>query len=318
MRVSALKRGCAIEEVGGVMLAKVFKLLMVGTLVGVLLWSAVQYGRNVPDEEIVFRYNLLTHRNSGNPGKSADYPYKGSDPKNLYLDLLKLSLTDTIYSDNTLSSELKREGRIWPSRAITMVGLKRLDNIQWCMEDVLARGVPGDFIEAGAWRGGAPILMRAVLKVNHVTDRTVWVADSFEGLPKPNGKDFPADSGSDLHENDILAVTQVTVEQNFRRFGLLDDRVRFVKGWFKDSLSRAPIDRLAVLRLDGDLYESTMESLDSLYPRLSSGGYCIIDDYYSLAACGKAVDDYRERSGIKEEIVRIDRYGAYWKKKSLP
>ena len=97
---------------------------------------------------------------------------------------------------------LIRTPRQWPWKAgitpragWTMIGIKRLDQLQECAETVLRRGVPGDFIEAGAWRGGATIFMRGVLKAHNVTDRTVWVADSFEGLPPPDPK-YAADAGS--------------------------------------------------------------------------------------------------------------------------
>ncbi len=157
--------------------------------------------------------------------------------------------------------------------------------------------------------------MRAILAANGDTERTVWVADSFEGLPPPNPEEYPADAGLNFHEVDELAVSREEVERNFERFGLLDDQVRFLKGWFKDTLPGAPIEQLAVLRLDADLYESTMDALVPLYPKVASGGYVIIDDYKVIAACKKAVDDYRAQHGITERIVDIDWNGAYWKKR---
>ena len=135
----------------------------------------------------------------------------------------------------------------------------------------LTDGVPGDLIETGVWRGGATILMRAILKARGVTDRVVWVADSFAGLPAPNAARYPLDAGINLHRFPQLAVTLERVQDNFRRYGLLDDQVRFLKGWFRDTLPAAPIERLAVLRLDGDLYESTIQALESLYDKLSAG-----------------------------------------------
>ena len=84
--------------------------------------------------------------------------------------------------------------------------------------------------------------------------------------------------------------------------------------WFKDTLPDAPIDRIAVLRLDGDLYESTIQALDALYPRLSPGGFCIIDDYHAIKACRQAVTDYRAKHGLSAEIVDIDQTGVLWRK----
>jgi len=195
-----------------------------------------------------------------------------------------------------------------------MIGTKRLDNVQRCVEDVLRDGVPGDLLEAGVWRGGVPILMRAVLKAHGVRDRVVWVADSFEGLPVPNPRDYPADRGYDLTMFKSLAVSLDEVRANFERFRLLDAQVKFLKGWFKDTLPVAPISRLAVMRLDADLYESTMDALVNLYPKLSPGGYAIIDDYGNAPPCRQAVDDFRRRHGITDEIVTIDWSGVFWQK----
>lgn len=206
------------------------------------------------------------------------------------------------------------EGRVWPSAAHTMIGLKRLDNIQSCVESVLADGVPGDLIETGVWRGGATIFMRAVLKAYGVQDRNVWVADSFEGLPPPDAEKYPQDAGDRHHTARELAISLEQVKSNFERYGLLDGQVRFLKGWFRDTLPTAPIEKLAVARLDGDMYESTMDALVNLYPKLSVGGYLIVDDYGAVPACRQAVHDYREAHGISEELVDIDWTGVYWRR----
>ena len=174
-----------------------------------------------------------------------------------------------------------------------MIGLKRLANVRACVESVLADGVPGDLIETGVWRGGTTIFMRAVLKVHGVTDRAVWVADSFAGLPAPDANRYPHDLGDRLHTFPLLAVSLDRVRDNFRRYGLLDEQVRFLEGWFRDTLPTAPIERLAVLRLDGDMYESTILALESLYDRLSVGGYVIVDDFGSVDGCRQAVHDFR-------------------------
>jgi hypothetical protein len=206
------------------------------------------------------------------------------------------------------------EGRIWPLVAHTMIGLKRLDNLEFCIEQVITNGVVGDLIETGVWRGGATIFMRAVLKAYGVTDRYVWVADSFEGLPPPEAGKYPHDAGDTLHEARELAISLEQVKANFERYGLLDDQVRFLKGWFRDTLPVAPIERLAVLRLDGDMYESTMDTLVNLYPKLSEGGYVIVDDYGAIPACRQAVHDYRSANAITEEIHDIDWTGIFWQK----
>jgi Macrocin-O-methyltransferase (TylF) len=245
--------------------------------------------------------------------------------KSLYLDLMKKCLTDFIYGDvlekpnigpGPFDPTQRAEGRDWPAHAHTMIGLKRLDSLQFCVEDVLARGVPGDLIETGVWRGGASILMRAVLKAYGVADRTVWAADSFEGLPAPDPSKYPADEGDRLHEFKELAVPLEEVMSNFARYGLLDEQVRFLKGWFRDTLPGAPVERLAVIRLDGDMYESTTDALVNLYPKLSEGGYLIVDDYGCYASCRQAVHDYRDAHAVADEIREIDWTGVYWQKSS--
>jgi O-methyltransferase len=194
-----------------------------------------------------------------------------------------------------------------------MVGLKRLNNLQMCIERVIADQVPGDLIETGVWKGGSTIFMRGVLKAYGDTSRCVWVADSFQGLPPPNTNKYPDDAGDVHYTYDSLRVTEARVRENFAAYDLLDDRVKFLKGWFSDTLPSAPIEKLAVLRLDGDMYESTMDALESLYDKLSVGGYIIVDDY-CIDSCRKAVTDFRNARSIIEEIIEIDGTGVYWRR----
>lgn len=200
--------------------------------------------------------------------------------------------------------------------AHTMIGLKRLKNIEFCIGDILNNNVQGDLIETGVWRGGATIFMRAMLKAFGVKDRFVWVADSFEGLPKPDSEKYPQDKGDTLYASKEIAVSLDIVKANFKKYGLLDDQVRFLKGWFKDTLPNAPIKTLAVIRLDGDMYGSTIDALSNLYPKLSVGGYVIVDDYGAMETCRKAVGAYRKQNGIEDEIKEIDWTGAYWQRTS--
>src|SRR5262249_7246717 len=157
---------------------------------------------------------------------------------------------------------------------------------------VITHEVPGDFIETGIWRGGACIMLRAVLAAYDVTDRIVWCADSFEGLPPPDAEKYPADAGDRHHTFAPLAVSLEEVKSNFERYGLLDERVKFLKGWFKDTLPSAPIGKLALLRLDGDMYESTMDALVALYDKVVPGGAVIVDDYGAVEGCRRAVSDF--------------------------
>jgi O-methyltransferase len=215
--------------------------------------------------------------------------------------------------DERSAAALRTFGLDWPTEAETMIGLVRLDNIRACATDALAQGVPGDFVETGVWRGGACIYLRAILAAYGDHDRRVWVADSFQGVPPPDPDMYPADGGDTLFAYRQLAVSLPCVQQNFRRYGFADRQVRFLPGWFRDTLPDAPVDRLAVLRLDGDLYESTIVALRSLYRKVSPGGYVIIDDYGAIPACKQAVDDFRDEMAIREPLARIDWTGVFWR-----
>ena len=223
-----------------------------------------------------------------------------------------------LYRDTKFDPETRAEGRDWPADGETMIGLKRLDNLQYCIEQVLHDDIPGDFIETGVWRGGACIFMRAALAAYGDEIRQVWVADSFEGLPKPDGR-YRQDKGDRLWtKKRDLGISVDQVKSNFSRYDLLDARVHFLKGWFKDTLPTAPIQKLSILRLDGDMYSSTMDSLLNLYPRLSEGGYVIIDDYGACPPCRDAVHAFRASEQIEVPLISIDWTGVYWRKPAVP
>ncbi|MCP4404992.1 MAG: hypothetical protein GY801_47785 [bacterium] len=104
------------------------------------------------------------------------------------------------------------------------------------------------------------------------------------------------------------------VQEAFRRYDLLDDRIEFLKGWFAETLPVAPIEQLALLRLDADFYRSTMDGLQLTYHKLAPGGFCIIDDYGAFPECRRAVDEFRETHSITEAIEQVDGECIVWKK----
>jgi hypothetical protein len=206
-----------------------------------------------------------------------------------------------------------------------MVGNARLDNVQELVTRALSEGTPGDLVETGVWRGGTIILMRAILAAYGDTTRTVWACDSFQGLPEPDPERYPHDvqmRDSDAAVGDrwmdflmgVLAVSADQVRANIARYDLLDDQVQLLEGWFRDTLPTAPIEQVAVLRLDGDLYESTMDGLVNLEPKVAPGGFVIVDDYGSIDACRAAVTDYRDAHGITADMHPIDWTGVWWQK----
>lgn len=257
------------------------------------------------------------------PEENGDTRYVYNSQK-LYLDLLTRSLLGLIYEDppiarfgnDVFNLEHRLQGLDWPTRAFTMVGLKRLMNARQLAETVIFENVPGDFLEAGVWRGGVGIMLRGVLSAYNISNRRLWLADSFEGLPPPNAADYPLDSASEFHTYPELSVTMDQVKENFRKYDLLDDRVVFAKGWFKDTLPQAAIEKIALLRLDGDLYESTMQGLVSLYDKVSPNGYIIIDDYHCVPQCAQAVEDFCAKRNISPALHEIDGVGVYWQKLS--
>lgn len=242
--------------------------------------------------------------------------------RNRYLDLMQSCLAGVIYEDLPLPAlgqkeydpRLREYGWDWPSKAHTMIGVKRLANVRFLSERIIKSRVTGDFMETGVWRGGACIMMRAVMAAYGVNDRRVWLADSFEGLPVPSPELYPLDADEKFHEYRELSVSVEEVANNFMKYDLLDDQVVFLKGWFKDTLPSAAIEQLALLRLDGDLYESTIITLQALYSKVSPGGYVIVDDYHVVKGCKQAVNDFFSANNISPEITEIDGVGVYWRK----
>jgi len=295
--------------------------------------------------------------------------------RQLYLDLIKRVLCNTIYEDDPLffydghnrprepsGFELSRrvQGEDYPRVAHTMIGLRRLGNIQFCVEDALARNVPGDLIDLGVLRGGSAIMLRAVLKAYGVRDRRVFACDTFASNPPPRWavltvgqvlKWLASIPGKSWHRRLYLALQRWdtrfprmthpsdemvelmlwfvrhpelslrrklpdldAVKSNFARYGMLDEQVVFLQGFFAETLPAAPIGQVAVMRLDGDTYESTRDGLELVYPKLAPGGYCIIDDYHSFPDCRLAVEEYRMKHNIADELAPIDDLAVYWKK----
>ncbi len=273
------------------------------------------------------------------------------DTRRLYLDLLKKSLLNEIYLDDELRirylhecvqgsaeysyerlHDVRRElasdyavlaaareqGRFpqgditTPTFSHTMIGRRRLDALQDALDVVRLDGVPGDLVECGVWRGGACIFMAGYLRAFGMTGRRVVVADSFEGLPLPSHR---RDRGVDLSKERYpqLAVDLETVRTNFELYDLLGDEVVFLPGWFADTLPDADIDEIALLRLDGDLYSSTMDCLRALYDKVVAGGIVVVDDYGALRQCRRAVRDFfKGRGEPVPDVVEIDWTGVYW------
>jgi hypothetical protein len=229
---------------------------------------------------------------------------------NPYLELLKRALNNYLYLGGNIPFEQFEITSFWASgwtipdiaQPHSLLATTKLNALHLMMSDVIRNEIPGDFIEAGIYKGGTVMLMRAFLKAVGITDRIVWAADSFEGIPlssKYTDKDDPVDKW----ENRWSAGYE-EVLNNFRRYDLLDDQVHFIRGYFADTLRNPPFNQLAIARFDADAYESTMDALEKIYPKISPGGYVIIDDWH-LPRCRQAVVDYRKANNIEEPVHQV-------------
>ena len=249
------------------------------------------------------------------------------DYKKTYLDLLRNTLLGLTYADYRYDPgkgsieqhdpKARENGEDWPFNAQSMAGAKRMLNVHKLIEQVEADKIPGDFVETGVWRGGVCIYAAGVYQTNNIKlkDRKIWVCDSFEGLPQPNEAQYPVDQGDTHFTAQWLKCDMDTVARNFASYNLLSDQIKFVKGFFSDTLPKMKdeIEQISILRLDGDMYESTIVALENLYPKLSVGGYVIVDDY-GLPNCRKALEDYRKFHDIEDEYIEIDNSSVYFKK----
>jgi len=253
---------------------------------------------SLAEKELVFdrpfglkklNYEKLHHIGRIFPQQLADFHEKRFEG-----ELIKVNTPHLVYAD-------------------TMIGRKRLDHLHYCLDTLRDEKISGDLIECGVWRGGASIFMKSYLDTYNMSDRAVYLADSFEGVPESV---LEEDKATDLSKRAYpgLAVPLEDVKNNFSKYDVSMQNVFFIEGWFKDTLSKAPINQLALLRLDGDLYESTMDALNALYHKVVPKGFVIIDDFKALPQCEQAVHDFRQKNNINEPIQKIDNEAVYWRK----
>ncbi len=239
--------------------------------------------------------------------------------RDAYIDLIKRAITNYLYLGGATPQDAFRcathydlEQSQWEidplSRPSTLLSKSQLDLVEQAVLTVEGQGVAGDFLEAGIWRGGVIILMRALINAHNVSGRKVFAADSFAGIPKnTRAVNDPVDQWRDRWVAPLDEVKQAV-----GRFGLLDDKIEFIVGFFENSLKSLEGKRFAVVRLDSDSYDSVETSLEYLYPLVSRGGFVIIDDWH-LPGCRMAVTNYRSQLGITDEIHEWGG-NAYWVK----
>jgi O-methyltransferase len=239
--------------------------------------------------------------------------------RDAYIDLVKRSVSNCVYLGEQYSFEEFSSIRHYDtktsrwkidafSRPMTLLALDQLDLIEEVIVTLEKNNIPGDYIEAGVWKGGVIIFMRALINAYNIKNRKVIAADSFQGIPPSTH--YSKDSVDKWSDRWVASFEEV--KQSIQRYGLLDDKIEFVVGYFSQSLKALSDRTFALLRLDSDSYESISTSLQHLYPRLSLGGIVIVDDWH-LHGCKRAVIEYRALNKIGGSMS-IRSGNAYWVK----
>lgn len=202
----------------------------------------------------------------------------------------------------------------------SLVGWQGMEATYDCTRQVLIEKIPGDLVECGVAQGGSALLIALVQKKYGGDSRRLWLFDSYEGLPDPTAKDFAGGrTGSHIRplpKGSCLGTIEEVSRLLFAEHRLSERTVRLVKGWFENTLpaTSPEIDAIALLRLDGDWYESTKVCLETLFDKVSSHGYVVLDDYFSCYGCQRATDEFLAARGLTATINPDGRGGAYFQK----
>lgn len=199
----------------------------------------------------------------------------------------------------------------------TMTSSDRLWSLMQAVRYVVQANIAGDFVECGVWRGGSAMTMAMVLSELRRKDRRIWLYDTFEGMTPPTqhdvenhtgrtAQDLLKASGRETGRNVWCIASEEDVTANLQTTGYPSEMLTIRKGDVVQTLKQDLPERIALLRLDTDWYESTEAELQHLYPRLVSGGVCIIDDYGYWRGARKAVDEYFHAHSIHALVHKID------------
>ncbi len=202
----------------------------------------------------------------------------------------------------------------------TMTSVERMYSLYLSVDYVLKRNIPGDFVECGVWRGGSAMLIALMLKDRSISDRKIYLYDTFEGMSEASEFDIDFDnqaaiqllieSEKDLDSKIWCVADEEDVRNNMISTGFLLEKLVFIKGKVEETLISKPLPKnISLLRLDTDWYESTKMELEVLYPILSENGVLILDDYGHWQGAKKAVDEYFENNKISLLLNRIDYTG---------
>jgi hypothetical protein len=202
-------------------------------------------------------------------------------------------------------------------RLYTMTSIERLYALYTSVNYILYNKIPGSFVECGVWRGGSSMLIAKMLYNRNITDRKLYLFDTFEGMSSPskNDKDFLGTEASLLLKKNILnkknsvwCLADLTdVQTNMRLTNFPDEKIIYIKGKVENTIPTTLLnEHISLLRLDTDWYESTKHELIHLFPKLENNGVLIIDDYGHWEGCRKAVDEYIRDNKINILLNRID------------
>lgn len=211
-----------------------------------------------------------------------------------------------------LDQKQREAGQDWSLFALTMTGRIRVKTIQLLLEEIIQNNIKGDIIETGVWRGGTSIFMRGVLDAYQQHQRKSYVCDSFSGLPP---SEYKADADIKWDHSPYLEISVDQVTENFITAGIYSQNIIFVKGFFSNTMPQLATmtTTFSLLRLDGDMYESTVDVLYHLYDKLSIGGYVFIDDW-SILPTQRACLDFMKVHNFKPQVITPDPVAGYWKK----
>ncbi len=193
----------------------------------------------------------------------------------------------------------------------TLVDIARLKMLYKLTKEIDAASVPGDIVECGVFKGGsAALIARAARKSPF--NRSIWLFDSFEGLPRPT-KDDGLEALEKFHKGwnraDIAEVKRL-----FQKLSSLDSRTHIVKGYFQDTFQLTPISQIALLHIDADWYHSVRICLERFYDFVQPGGFIALDDYGRWEGCRKATDEFIGKHGLKVKLVPVDGVEHYFQK----
>jgi O-methyltransferase len=188
----------------------------------------------------------------------------------------------------------------------TLVGAERLHNLFVLADRIETEKIPGDVLECGVCNGGTAALL-AYSATHSRLDRTVWLLDSFQGMPETSEIDGEAAKAHIGQEKGDIA----RVEALLKSVGVNSSRVRILPGWFEETFPSVSAGQIALLNIDADWYESVKLCLETFYDRVSPGGFVSIDDYGHWPGCRAAVDEFFQKRGLTYPLQKVD-YTAHW------